>query len=134
MLVALQSRHLGAAAVLARQSRTGRQQDGRVGDRLQVEVVRRQLPIRTGRRSIEQQRKPIRRPDLTEDDGRIERLVHAQPADIDAFTQQEIADEFTVSVVADLTHDRGGYLKPRQAGADIAGEAADVAGKAALVA
>ena len=122
------------AAVLARQPRTGHEQDGRIGDGLQVEVARFQLPIGTGRRSIEEQREAIGRPDLTEDDRRVERVVDTEPVHIDALGRQEIADEFTVSVVADLTHDRGGYLKPRQAGADIAGEAADVAGKAALVA
>ena len=94
-------------AVLARQSCAGREQNGRVRDRPQVEVTRPQFPIRTGGRSIEEQREAVRRPDLTEHDRSIERVLDAQPADVDTFARQEIADELAMPVVADLAHDRG---------------------------
>ena len=71
-------------AVLAGKARPRGKQDRRVRNRVDIEVVRRQLPVGTGRRAVEEQGKTIRRPDLAEDDGRIEGVIDTEPANVDA--------------------------------------------------
>src|SRR2546429_8522656 len=110
MPVALQRRHLRGAALLARQACARGEQDGRVRDRVQVEVLHGQLPVRAGRRSVEEQGEAIRRPDLAEDDGRVQSVVDAEPAGIDALTRKEGADELAMSIIADLADDGGADL------------------------
>src|ERR1700694_3206724 len=106
----------------------------RAGDRLQVEVVRGQLPVGTGRRSVEEQREPIRRPDLTKDNGRVQGVVDAEPADLHTLAREELADELAMAIVANFTDDAGAHLQSSEAGADVAGEAAHIADEVSLLA
>src|SRR5205823_1222567 len=54
--------------------------------------------------------------------------------DVDLLVRQEIADELTMTVVADLANNGRAHLQPSQPGADVAGEAAHVADEVALLA
>src|SRR5438132_2720837 len=126
MPVALQRRHLRGAALLARQAWARGGQDARVRDRVPVEVLRGELPVRAGRESVEEEREAIRRPDLAEDDGRVQGVIDAEPARVYRLTRKKVADELAVSVVANFADDGGAHLQSSQAGADVAREAAHV--------
>src|SRR5207253_5594216 len=133
MPVAPQRRHVRGAALLARQACARGEQDGRVRDRVPVEVLRGELPVRAGRESVEEEREAIRRPDLTEDDGRVQGVIDAEPARVYTLTREKVADELAVAVVANFADDGGADLQTSQAGTDVAGEAADVADIVALL-
>src|SRR5438270_13963361 len=134
MPVALQRRHLRGAALLARQACARGAQDGRFRGGVQGEVRRGELPVRAGRRSVEEQREAIRRPDLAEDDGRVQGVIDAEPARVYRLTRKKVADELAVSVVANFADDGGAHLLWSQAGAGVAGEAAHVSDVVPLLA
>ncbi len=61
-------------------------------------------------------------------------MVDAEPANVHSLAREEVADELAVPIVANLADDGGVHLQSSQAGADVAGEAAHVADKVALLA
>ncbi len=114
-----------APAGLPGEARPAHIEHRRDGQCVQRQVLGPQLPVGAGRRAVEGDGEPVGGPGLAERQGRAQRGMHPEPADVDAFGGQEGADEPAVTVVAHGRENRHPDAQPGQAGGDVAGEPAD---------
>src|SRR5262249_45797742 len=113
-----------------RETRTGGEEDGCLGDFLGIEVLRLKLPVGSGRTSIEGDRKMVRRPDLAEGRWRRPVLVDREESCVHAFPLEKVSYELAMAIVTDTRDNRGLDAEPRKAGGHVARESAEVAGEA----